>query len=253
MNIKVGQNEKRSRYQPSSFMKSIILTSFAVGAVVLAPPSCTAFAPTARVHEYVVKPKLSSIMYAQEGSNGDGIGKILESFPSTDVVRENIMDGKFGERGEQYVIAQFSLFLFIAIGNIPFIGDTITAFLAPLLILSGLLAVYKSAADLKDNLSPWPVPTDTESGRGSLVNTGIYAFVRHPMYTGVLLGMAGLSIITDSVARMILTCALYYVLDIKSDYEEEKLGEVYGDEYEKYKHDVQDKFFPAGLRSLWSE
>jgi protein-S-isoprenylcysteine O-methyltransferase Ste14 len=232
-------------------MKSIVVTAFAAGVVVI--PSCAAFAPTtARVCKYVAQPKLSNILHVQK-ENTDGIDKILESLPSADTIRDNIMNGKFGERGEQYVIAQFSLFLFIAIGNVPFIGDTITTFLAPLLIISGLFAVYKSAADLRDNLSPWPVPTDPESGRGSLVNTGIYAYVRHPMYTGVLLGMAGLSIITDSVARMVLTCALYYVLDVKSDYEEEKLGEIYGEEYRKYQQDVKGKFFPADPMRLWSK
>jgi protein-S-isoprenylcysteine O-methyltransferase Ste14 len=62
------------------------------------------------------------------------------------------------------------------------------------------------------------------------------------------MGMAGLSIITDSVARLLLTCALYYVLDVKSEYEEEKLKEIYGSDYEIYKQEVSGKFFPADLK-----
>lgn len=216
-------------------------------------PECAAFyVPAARYT--ITKPKCRQssrgVALNAERDNDNAIDSALKSLPSPEVMMENVVEGKIGERGEQYVIAQFSLFLFIAIGNIPF-GDTIFTVIGPLLILAGLFVVYKSAADLKDNLSPWPVPTDPESGRGSLVNSGIYSYVRHPMYTGVLLGMAGLSVTTDSVMRLLLTCGLYYVLDVKSDYEEERLNETYGIEYDKYKQQVQGKFFPADLKRLF--
>lgn len=214
---------------------------------------CTAFAPQSlQLTSFVrsnYKPPSKSLLAGSANKDNNGVmEQVLESLPSPDVIMENVLDGKFGERGEQYVVAQFSLFLFIAIGNIPFIGDTLTTILGPLLIGTGLIAVYKASSDLKDNLSPWPVPADPQSGRGSLVKSGIYAYVRHPMYTGVLMGMTGLSIITDSVARLLLTCALYYVLDVKSEYEEEKLKEIYGSDYEIYKQEVSGKFFPADLK-----
>ena len=156
--------------------------------------------------------------------------------------------GKAGERGEQYVIAQFSLFLFIAIGGLPIVGDALFSVLGPTLILSGLFLVYRSAVDLDNNLSPWPVPT--QSGRGSLVDGGIYSYLRHPMYSGSLLGMAGLGLITDSVTRLFLTVLLYFVLDAKSDYEETKLIEKFGSDYEEYKMRVQGKFCPPNMNSI---
>jgi protein-S-isoprenylcysteine O-methyltransferase Ste14 len=134
-----------------------------------------------------------------------------------------------GERGEQYVVAQFSLFLFIAIGGLPLVGDAVLPILGPTLIFSGLFMVYRSAVDLEYNLSPWPVPT--QSGRGSIVDGGIYSYIRHPMYAGSLLGMAGLGLITDSATRLFLTVLLYFVLDAKSDYEETKLMEKFGSKY----------------------
>lgn len=152
------------------------------------------------------------------------------------------LKGKVGERGEQYVIAQFSLFFFIAIGTVPLVGDALFSFIGPLLILAGLVIVYRSAADLKNNLSPWPVPP--KSGRGSLIDDGIYAYIRHPMYSGSLAGMIGLAMITDSVPRLVLTLVLYFVLDVKSDYEESKLIETYGSEYEDYQKKVPGKFLP---------
>ena len=70
------------------------------------------------------------------------------------------------------------------------------------MILLGILLVYRSVIDLNNNLSPWPVPT-TE--RGSLVDIGIYSYIRHPMYAGVLLGMIGLSLWTESFLRLLIT------------------------------------------------
>ena len=154
-------------------------------------------------------------------------------------------------RGEKYVLAQFSLLFCIAIGTIPLIGDVLTSFLGPSFIVTGLVLVYKSAADLKDNLSPWPVATDPKSGRGSLISDGIYSYVRHPMYSGLLFGMIGLSIFTDSTFRLILTFLLYVVLDAKSDFEEASLEKTYGSEYAEYRENVQSKFFPLDIKSMF--
>ena len=128
-------------------------------------------------------------------------------------------------------------------------GDLLP-FLGPLFILAGLFVVYRAAADLKDNLSPWPVPA--ESGRGSLINGGIYSSMRHPMYSGLLLGMTGLSLATDSITRLVLTCGLYFVLDAKSDYEESKLIERYGNEYKDYQVEVKGKLIPSGIKELFN-
>lgn len=45
------------------------------------------------------------------------------------------------------------------------------------MILSGLVIVYKTAADLDINRTPWPVPVQ----RGSLISHGIFQYMRHPM------------------------------------------------------------------------
>jgi len=180
----------------------------------------------------------------------DVSNNILSSLqlPSPEVVKENILEGNVGERGETYVVAQFSLLFFIAIG----VGDVVTTILGPVFIIAGLILVYKSAADLKDNLSPWPVATDPKAGRGSLINEGIYCYIRHPMYAGLLLGMTGLSILTDSITRLLLTFALYLVLDAKSDFEEASLVKTYGSDYGEYKAKVKSKFFPLDVKSVFT-
>lgn len=76
---------------------------------------------------------------------------------------------------------------------------------------------------------------------------GIYSYLRHPMYAGLLAVMVGGSVVTESAMRLILTGLLYVSLDLKSGFEEERLGEIYGEEYEVYKREVTGKFFPMGL------
>ena len=243
----VGLKIKSSRILVHDLLLIFTVVSLLIDCKAWAP---TGFWQTSRPqieHRPFSKVILSKI---KDDSVVDDVGG---SLPSPDTIMENVLEGNLGERGEQYVIAQFSLLFFIAIGNVPFIGDSAIALIGPALIVGGLFIVYKSAADLKSNLSPWPVPTDPNSGRGSLVKNGIYSYIRHPMYTGVLLGMAGLSVITDSVVRILLTFALYYVLDIKSEFEEEKLHEIYGNDYVEYKEEVNEKFFPRSWKTMFDK
>ena len=102
----------------------------------------------------------------------------------------------------------------------------------------------KSLADLKsDSLSPFPSPPQG----GSLKTGGIYEFCRHPMYLGLLMIMAGLSIATNSADRLLLTAVLWYFLEVKADKEEDFLLDTYGPEYAEYKANVPGKFLPPDL------
>lgn len=49
--------------------------------------------------------------------------------------------------------------------------------------------------------------------------------------------MAGFSVATGSAPRLLLTAALFYALDVKSDYEEKELAKEFL-EYEAYKEAV---------------
>ena len=89
----------------------------------------------------------------------------------------------------------------------------------PGLLLGGLVVAAASLGDLgSDSLSPFPAPP-----RGAILKTdGLYAKMRHPLYTGLLMTMAGLSIATNNADRLLLTAVLWYLLDVKSDKEEGK-------------------------------
>ncbi|KAI2492386.1 isoprenylcysteine carboxyl methyltransferase [Fragilaria crotonensis] len=159
-----------------------------------------------------------------------------------DAVKTNIMDGEFGSRGETYTVAQFALLGCIVGGGIPIIGDVVMFLLGPGLLLAGAALLIVSLSDLGDSLSPWPVPP---SG-GNLRTDGVYSEMRHPMYAGSLAAAAGLSIVTGSATRLLLTAILWYALDLKSDFEEKGLIAKFP-EYATYQATVPSKFLPATI------
>jgi protein-S-isoprenylcysteine O-methyltransferase Ste14 len=171
----------------------------------------------------------------------------LSGFQNLDLdlnqIKDNVMGGgQFGERGEAYFAAQAALMLCVVLGGIPLVGDFLMLLLGPGLLLAGVGVAAVSVKDLGSSLSPWPKPAES----AELKTDGLYASVRHPMYAGALAACAGLSIVTGSATRLLLTAVLLYVLDVKSDYEEAQLVEAYPG-YRAYQAKVANKFFPQEI------
>jgi protein-S-isoprenylcysteine O-methyltransferase Ste14 len=155
--------------------------------------------------------------------------------------KDNILAGEFGGRGEQYFIAQISIILCIFYGNVPLLGDLLEFLLGPCLVLIGTVIAILGVKDLGQNLSPWPsVPENS-----SLVTNGVYSQFRHPIYTGLLTFCIGISVWSGSAMRVLLTVALWLLLEKKSSFEEESLLENFGKEYELYKEQVPGKIIPT--------
>lgn len=154
-------------------------------------------------------------------------------------------DGKaLGERGEAYFAAQVVLVLCILIGTVPVIGEGLNFVFGPVTVLGGLGLAALSVIDLgSDSLSPFPAATESST----LKTTGIYAEMRHPLYTSLMLIMLGLSISTDSASRLLLTIVLGLLLEVKSEKEEEFLVEKFPEEYPAYREKVSNKFFPTTI------
>lgn len=112
-------------------------------------------------------------------------------------------------------------------------GVTIIA-LGTALFLAGVLALGRS-------LTPFPKPRD----EASLNEGGAYGFVRHPMYGGVILAIAGWSLARTPVGLAMTAVAVLF-LELKSRREEAWLVARYAG-YEEYRRRVRWKFFP-GLR-----
>lgn len=166
----------------------------------------------------------------------------FESF-DLEAVKNNVMDGTLGERGEIYVAAQFGLLACILGGGIPLIGNVLMVLLGPGLMLGGAATVFLSVRDLgSNNLSPWAKPPNG----GDLVQDGIYSKLRHPQYAGLAAFSGGFSIVTGSASSLLLTAALFYVFNVVAEKEEEELGDKYP-QYDSYANNVVGRFFPEEI------
>lgn len=83
---------------------------------------------------------------------------------------------------------------------------------------------------------------------GRLLADGLYARVRHPRYTGVILGVAAFALFTNYLAIYALVPASALGLGLIVRLEERELAERFGEEYERYRARVP-MFIPRGLRT----
>ena len=87
----------------------------------------------------------------------------------------------------------------------------------------GAWLVVRAFVDLGPNMTALPRPrTD-----GRLVESGIYARLRHPIYAGLILGSLGWSALTRSPAALVVALVLAAFLDAKARREEAWLVDRY--------------------------
>jgi protein-S-isoprenylcysteine O-methyltransferase Ste14 len=105
----------------------------------------------------------------------------------------------------------------------------VTGVLGGGLVVAGLLVVVGAGLRLGPSLTPLPIPKDD----GELITGGLYRFVRHPIYTGVLAMAAGIVVFQASVAHLVGFAVLWGVLTLKALGEERMLSEKY-ENYREY-------------------
>jgi protein-S-isoprenylcysteine O-methyltransferase Ste14 len=71
-----------------------------------------------------------------------------------------------------------------------------------------------------------------------LVTGGPYAFVRHPIYTGIILGTLGWALLRSNLLGVALAIAAFIFFDLKSRQEEVWLTEAYAG-YPNYQRRVR--------------
>jgi protein-S-isoprenylcysteine O-methyltransferase Ste14 len=129
-----------------------------------------------------------------------------------------------GSRGEGWVLAQFVLLAAIAVaprrlGPLPALFEPfapVGMLLGGAALLLGSLLGAAAALNLGPNLTPFPRPR----AGGTLVQSGVYAIVRHPIYCSVLLLALGWSLLRGSTPALLLTLALALFFDQKAGREE---------------------------------
>lgn len=152
-----------------------------------------------------------------------------------------------GPRGEGWVLGQFVLLALVAVACLPGLadlgprsaGEWVAVVAGVGGIAAGGLVVLSGFRDLGPSLTPMPRPRDD----AGLVEGGIYARIRHPIYAGLMLGALGCSAIARSLPAVTVTLLLAIYLDLKSRREEGWLADRYPG-YDAYRRRTR-RFLPG--------
>jgi protein-S-isoprenylcysteine O-methyltransferase Ste14 len=128
-----------------------------------------------------------------------------------------------GRRGEWYVGLQAVLFGLVVFGptgsSLPPWPAALAVLANPLglaLVAAGGLIAAAAALKLGSNLTPLPHPKDG----GTLVDTGLYGLVRHPIYCGLIFAAFGWALFVQGWLTLAWAGVLLVFFDIKSRREE---------------------------------
>ena len=113
-------------------------------------------------------------------------------------------------------------------------ASTLSYFLGILIIIIALIIMLVSIKDLGRNLSPFPRPINNSN----LVTTGIYQFMRHPMYYSLIFISIGVFLIKLSIYHLFLTISLALIIKFKIALEEKYLINKFKN-YLPYKNQVK--------------
>ena len=114
----------------------------------------------------------------------------------------------------------------------------LTSTVGIILILAGAILAVRGIVDLREALTALPYPREG----ASLVDTGAYRLVRHPIYGGLIIGGFGWGLLTASPVSLLGALALFAFFDLKSRREEAWLSRTY-EGYPDYRARTK-KFFP---------
>lgn len=118
------------------------------------------------------------------------------------------------------------------------------------LIVAGVVLAVVATLRLGAALTPTPVPSE----RGELTTTGLYRFMRHPIYTAMLVAIAGVTLYAASFVHLAIALVTVVFFNYKANWEEIRLADRY-DAYAAYAA-VTPRFVPVrsepkgGCRSM---
>ena len=127
-----------------------------------------------------------------------------------------------GPRGEGWVLGQFVVLVGVIVvavaGGVPVPEPVLSAMRAvgAAMVIAGVLIVGVAARQLQRALTVLPKPTQA----ATLVQTGLYAHVRHAIDLGVVIAATGASVYAASPSAALITVALAIWLDLKARREE---------------------------------
>ena len=148
---------------------------------------------------------------------------------------------RFFQRGGAWVVVQGILLTAVAILAVCFRGGgfPIVVMAGVALMLVGAGVALAGAMALGRNLTPFPKPTES----AQLVSHGIYAVIRHPLYTSVIAVALGWALVWQSWPALLVAVTLIPFFSAKARREERWLREKFP-EYVAYEQRVR-RFIPG--------
>lgn len=134
-------------------------------------------------------------------------------------------------------IVLFFLYIF-PISDIRFQHSTVLGIVSLITGFSGLSIIAAAIIQLNKNLTPFPDPVQN----GTLIQSGLYKYSRHPIYAGIILAALGFGCYSGSLWKIASGILLWVLFYFKSEYEESLLIKRFHD-YHKYR-DHTHRFFP---------
>jgi protein-S-isoprenylcysteine O-methyltransferase Ste14 len=130
-------------------------------------------------------------------------------------------------RGYAYVALQFVLLgVLLTAPRLPDPYGALTPFISllglTLMAVAGAILLVSFVA-LGNSLTASPLPKQ----RGTLVTTGLYSYVRHPIYSGLLLLSLGVVLDAGWWPQAVVAIMLFLLLRIKAQFEETLLRKAY--------------------------
>ena len=132
------------------------------------------------------------------------------------------------------IFVGIQLLLFVAYLFVPDLANIlvnqISRTIGLALLITGTGIFLAGLFQLRKSLTPFP---SVRSG-GHLVTNGIYCFIRHPLYTGIIAGLFGYGLYRVHAGKLIIVLLLVVLFYFKSIYEERMLLIAYPG-YEQYR------------------
>lgn len=145
-----------------------------------------------------------------------------------------------------FVLGQFVLLALLVLAprtEQPYGAATpVLSAIGVVLIAVALVTVLWSFAGLRRSLTASPIPKQD----GQLVTTGLYRYMRHPIYSAILLAAIGVLLDAGYWPQLPIALLLYLLLNQKANFEEELLLARYP-EYAKYQR-ITPRFLPRFTR-----
>lgn len=134
------------------------------------------------------------------------------------------------------------IILIVSIGDLkhPLYTVNTPLRIAGIIILLGALVIRVYAAMTLNKSYSYTLEIREDH---KLVTKGLYKYIRHPIYTGVILGAFSIPIYSSSLRGFLITILAIPLFMYRIGNEEKMLIEEYGEEYEEYQKHTW-KLFP---------